>query len=341
MNKKRLVGIAIALTSLVGVVGCGVGGASANTASAKTSAPFTIGYSAWPGYYFWNLDQAEGFFKKEGVNVKLVFFPVYSNSVSALEAGRLDANSQTLSDTMAPLANGVKEKIALIIDNSAGADALVAKPSIKSLKDLKGKSIATEFGTVDDFFMLEALKKAGLTIKDVNYSNMDIASAGSAFIAGKLDAAVLWQPFLSKAISQGKGHVLYSSANTPGLIADVVAFSQKTMETRPADVMKVERAWFDGINFYEHHPNTADKIMAKAAGVTPSAFKTMMGGVKIFTLADNLKSFQKGNSFVSLQYTAQQTAKFLKKENMLPEIPSFTGVFDDSNVQTIAKDSKN
>ncbi len=57
-----------------------------------------------------------------------MWFPNYTDSISALSAGQLDANCQTWSDSMAPLAKGVPLKVVLVNDNSAGNDAVMADP---------------------------------------------------------------------------------------------------------------------------------------------------------------------------------------------------------------------
>src|SRR6185295_12525523 len=116
--------------------------------------PLKIGYSDWPGFTAWEVGKVKGIFKKHKVDVELVWFPVYTDSLTALNTGQLDANLQTWSDTMAPLAEGVPLKVVALIDNSFGNDALVAKPGIESPKDLKGKTVATELGTCDHFLLL-------------------------------------------------------------------------------------------------------------------------------------------------------------------------------------------
>ena len=60
-----------------------------------------------------------------------------------------------------------------------------------------------------------------MTEKDVTYTNLTVPDAAAAFIAGKVDAAVIWQPWVSQIQREGKGKVIYSSADIPGLIPDI------------------------------------------------------------------------------------------------------------------------
>ena len=99
--------------------------------------PIKIGYSDWPGWTAWEIAKEKGFFKKHGVDVKLVWFPIYTDSLTALNTGKLDANCQTWSDTIPPLAEGIKLKVVLANDNSAGNDGFVSKKEFKTIKSLK------------------------------------------------------------------------------------------------------------------------------------------------------------------------------------------------------------
>ena len=74
--------------------------------------------------------------------------------------------------------------------------------------------------------MLTVLKKAGLTDKDVEVVPM---SAGAAFMAGKVDAAVTWEPWLSKGAS-ANGKVLVSTKDLPGIIVDSISFRKEVIE---------------------------------------------------------------------------------------------------------------
>ncbi len=164
-----------------------------------------VGVSDWPGWVAWYIAEQKGFFKKHGADVKLVWFPNYTDSISALSAGQLDANSQTWSDTMAPLAKGLALKAILVNDNSAGNDAIMVGPKIQSFKDLKGKKIALEEFSVSHFLLTLALNKNGMRLQDVQVVNLSAGDAAAAFLAGRVDAAVVWNPWVNNIIISGKG----------------------------------------------------------------------------------------------------------------------------------------
>ncbi|WP_248925688.1 ABC transporter substrate-binding protein [Paenibacillus hamazuiensis] len=342
MKKGLLSSVCLLLALAFVLGGCGTqtkeAGSPVVSGGAGKPGAIKIALSPWPGWFVWYLVKEKGFFEKNGVNAELVWFPVYSDSLAALAAGKVDANSQTLSDTLAPASKGIPVKAVLVNDNSAGGDGIVVRPDINSIKELKGKKIATELGTVDHLLMLTALEKEGLKEKDVSFTNMTVNDAGPAFISGKLDAAVLWEPFLSKAIEEGKGKLLFSSKDTPGLIPDLLVFREDVVKNRPDDVKKIVNAWFDALDYWQKNPEESLAIMAKAAETPLDEYKKSVQSVKIFGIEDNRKAFQSGSDFQSLQYTGQKTAEFLKGLDMLSKVPDLKPVLDGHFIEEVAKE---
>jgi NitT/TauT family transport system substrate-binding protein len=334
--KRRLI-LLIVVVLLVGSVltACGT-----KDNKAALTEPVKIALSPWPGWFIWYLVKEKGFFEKRGVNVELVYFPVYSDSLSALSTGKVDANSQTLSDTLAPASKGIGLKAVLVNDNSNGGDGFIVKEGIQSFADLKGKKVATELGTVDHLLMLTALDKHGLKENDVKYTNMTVNDAGPAFISGNLDAAVLWEPFLSKALAEGKGKLLFSSKDTPGLIPDLLVFKESVTKNRPDDVKKILLAWFDALEYWKNNPDESLAIMAKAAETPVAEYKLGVDSVRIFSKEDNQKAFTEGTDYTSLFFTANKTAEFLKGLEMLSSIPDPKAFLDGSFIDEIIKESK-
>ncbi|MFD2610921.1 ABC transporter substrate-binding protein [Paenibacillus gansuensis] len=329
---KRKLTLLLAMLILVTGVLSGCGGSS-KEAGGSADDPVTIALSPWPGWFLWYLVEEKGFFEKHGVNVKLEWFPVYSDSLQALATGKVDANSQTLSDTLAPASKGIELSAVLVNDNSNGGDAIVSKTDINSIGELKGKTVATELGTVDHLLLLTALDENGMKESDVNFVNMTVNDAGLAFISGKTDASVLWEPFQTKAVKEGKGKVLFSSKDTPGLIPDLLVFRKGVVEKRPDDVQKIVDAWFDALAYFKDHHEEAIEIMAKKAETTPEDFKLGLDSVKIFGIEDNLKAFEKADDYTSLEYTGNKTAEFLKNLDMISELPDVSGILEPKFVQ--------
>lgn len=320
---KRIIAVVTMLTMCMMVfAGCGAKASSTKKTSTKT---YKLGISAYPAFYTWYITQAEGFFKARGVKVELVYFPVYSDSVQAFSTGKLDMLCAATPDTIAPFVNNIGLQSVLVLDNSNGADGLVAGKGINSIKDLKGKSVATEYGTIEHFFLLNALKKEGMTEKDVKFVNLTISDAAPAYLSGKVDAACLWEPSLSKALTKPDSKLLTSSKDTPGLIPDVLVANKKMLKDGKDDIEKIINAYFDTMEFYVNNKDKSIADLAKGANISTDEMKTSMSGSKLFTLKDCIDAMdKKADDYSYLPYTTTDIAKFLKSVKMIDEVPEDT-----------------
>lgn len=305
--------------------------------TALAADPIKIGYSDWPGWTAWEIAKEKGFFKKAGVDVKLVWFPVYTDSLNALNTGKIDANCQTWSDTIPPLSEGIKLKVVLANDNSAGNDGFVAKKEFKNIKALKGKTVATEMGTVDHFLLLHALSKNGMTEKDIVYKNMPVPDAAAAFRQGKLDAAVIWQPSLNDVMKEGKANLLYSSKDTPGLIPDLLVFQEKSLAKHEAEAQKIVGVWFEVVDFIKKNEDEAVKIMAKVVEQKPEDYKAFLPGTKFFDLKANQRAFTKDDDVHSLYGSGKVIQDFLISTGLQKKKADYEAALEPKFVDAVKK----
>lgn len=284
------------------------------------AAEVRVGVSDWPGWVAWYVAQEKGFFKKHGADVKLVWFANYSDSIAALSTGQLDANAQTWSDTMGPLAKGLPLKAILVNDNSAGNDALMVSAKIKSFADLKGKSVALEQYSISHFVLASALAKNGLKPTDVNIVNLSAGDAAAAFITGRVDAAVVWNPWVSQIEKSGKGRPLFTSKDMPGLVPDLLVAQSKAIQAKRKDLVGMIRAWFDTVDFIAKQPDEAVKIMSKVVSLSPAEYKVFLPGTQFFDATANQRAFDARHP-TSLVAVAPTINGFLKEHKLVEGQP--------------------
>jgi NitT/TauT family transport system substrate-binding protein len=314
---------------------------SSSTPSTTTEAQITIGFSAWPGWFPWQIAQEEKLFEANNIKVNLKWFDGYLDSIKALTAGQLDGNTQTLNDTISSIAGGSDQVIVLVNDNSTGNDKIIVRDGINSIADLKGKKVAAEEGTVDHFLLLLGLKKVGLTQKDIDFQPLETGAAAAAFAAGKVDAVGVFAPFTTQALKRPGSKELFSSKDFPGAISDHLAVSPKLISDRPQDVQKLVDTWFATLDYIKKNPDKAYEIMAKRAGISVQEYKDYDSGTKIFTIEDNLKAFADGKDMSSLKFAAGEISKFMTKSGLAKQAPDLTKLFDDRFVKAyVAKQQK-
>ncbi len=304
-------------------------GAFAVSFASLAAAPLKVAYSDWPGWTAFAIAQEKGWFKDAGIEVELLWFE-YGPSMEAYSAGKVDAVMVTNGDALVTGAGGAKNTMILVTDYSNGNDMVVAAPGIKSLKDLKGKKIGVEVGFVDHLLLLNGLKKAGLAEGDVELVPTPTNQIPQVLASGQVSAVAGWQPNSGAALKAVPGSkAVYTSADEPGLIYDMVVVTPSSLAKSRADWVKFVKVW-DKIAAYLADPKTkADgiKIMAARAGVDPKEYADFMSGTHLLTLKDGAaKLASKSAGFDSVGGSAKIADDFNVKNAVYKEaqdVPSY------------------
>jgi NitT/TauT family transport system substrate-binding protein len=327
------------LMGVVLVVSCGNPATQTpnpNNPTAQGGNLVRLGFSAWPGWFPWQVAQDQKIFSSKNVNVELKWFDSYLDSINTLTAAQIDANSQTLNDTISAVSGGADQVIVLVNDNSTGNDKIIAREGINSVADLKGKKVAAEEGTVDHFLLLLGMEKAGLKPADITFVPLETGKAAAAFVAGQVDAVGVFAPFTTQALKRPGSKELFSSKEFPGAIPDHLVFTRKFVNEHPDRVQAMVDAWFATIDYIKANPEPSIAIMAKRGNVSVEEYKEYANGTKIFTIEENLKAFQPGNDMSSLKFAAGQMAKFLTQVGLAKSQPNLDQLFDDRFVKAYA-----
>ena len=137
---------------------------------------------------------------------------------------------------------------------------------------------------MSNFLLLYLLDKVGLSPRDVKIQAMEPDAAGLAFMAGKIDVAVTWEPYLSEAAKRPDGHILITSADplARGVIVDNLIVRDSVITHRREEVEGVVRAWFRAVDYMARNPEDSYAIIGRAFKLKPDAVAKMMEGVKLF-----------------------------------------------------------
>ncbi len=259
--------------------------AMAAAAFSATAEPLKFAHSTWVGYGPLYIAKEEGFFKEEGLDVELIVMEDVKTRLPALAAGRLDVAVTTVDTVLNFYSKDRQYRYLFAVDDSNGGDGIVANKEIKTIADLKGKNVAFTEGSVSQFFLAVLLQDAGLTLKDVKSSNMSAGDAGAAFVAKRVDAAVTWEPWLTRGKKAAHGSLLIDSSNTPGLITDIVITTPDILAKRGDDMKALYRAWNKAIAWQKANEEEADAIMAKGVGgwlKEAAVFKDTRSGIAYY-----------------------------------------------------------
>jgi NitT/TauT family transport system substrate-binding protein len=257
----------------------------------KTSKVYRIGLGPWIGFGPLYLAREKGFFQEVGIKPELTVITGLAERNSALKSGKVDALAAPVDYFVLSAGNHLQTKTVMAIDESVGGDGIVAKKTIKSFKDLRGKKVAFQRGLPSEFFLRALLQKNGMSLEDLKTVDMETAQAGAAFIAGQIDAAVVWEPWLTKAREKGNGYVLASTKEYPNLIVDCLAFNESVVAKSPEDVQKIVNVVLKAITYWEKNPEEANKIMAPFFDIDAAKYAAILSGAKFTNLTRNREYF--------------------------------------------------
>lgn len=141
--------------------------------------------------------------------------------LEALNVGAVDFGSTGDAPPIVAQAAGASFVYVGVEPPSPAGEAIIVKDDspIRSAADLKGKRIASSKGGNVHYLSLQALSKAGLSSKDVEWSWLFPADARPAFESGKIDAWAVWDPFLAAVQTDLKVRVI-----ADGTYADVANY---------------------------------------------------------------------------------------------------------------------
>ncbi|XXX74442.1 ABC transporter substrate-binding protein [Sorangium sp. So ce134] len=301
-------------------------------AQKPAGAPLRIAYSDWPGWVAWEIGLQKGWFKEAGVEVDFTWFE-YVPSMEAYSAGKVDAVCVTNGDALVTANGGAPSVAILVNDYSNGNDMVVAKPGITAVAGLKGKKVGVEVGFVGHLLLLNALRSAGLAEKDIQIVNVPTDQTPQTLKSGGVEAIVAWQPNSGQALREVPGSTaIFTSADVPGIIYDVLAVSPQSLAERRAEWGKVVRVWDRIARFIKDEKNRdeAVRIMSARVGLTPEQYRPLMKGTFFLDLAGGMKHLEKAEGLGSIHGSSRAVDEFNVKNNVYKAPLAVDGAIDPS-----------
>lgn len=210
MRKNKL-GIFTISAFLVGLVISGqVTSAQLNQKETESTVTYTIGYlpitHALPVFEEKELLEAE----ESSIQIKLQKFSSWSDLTDALHAGKIDGASELIELAMSAKAKGVDLKVVAL--GHKDGNVIVVNDSIQSPADMKGKTFAIPSTQSSHYILLlEELQKAGLTLDDIQVTQLAPSEMPSSLASGAIDGYCVAEPFGAQAVTNGFGNVLARS----------------------------------------------------------------------------------------------------------------------------------
>lgn len=317
------------------VIGLLISGLAASKRSAKQGATFDILTNTWVGIGPLYLAQEKGFYEEEGLKVNVVINEDVAARKAALTSGRVESILDTVDSVVLERAENVPAVVALTGAESRGADGILVKNTIKSVSDLKGKEVFVQRNFVSENFLRYMLKQAGVGQNEVSLIDTEAGAAGTAFVAGKADVAVTYEPWLSKAKERKDGSILVSSADAPGILVDAFSVNESYLKNHPAEVKKFIRAWFKAVDYWKKNPAEANAVMAKHYSISPEEFAGLLDGLVWPSYEETVHYFGTTEKPGKLHEVANTFADLMVETGQIKQKPNMQQAIDASLLQDL------
>jgi len=272
--------------------------------------PFRLGINSWPGYAPLYIAKRNSLFHRD--NIDVIELPSTTETIHALAMGNLEAAALTLDEVLTVIDLGIDVQIVMILDTSNGADALVAKPYIKTIEDFKGKSLAVERSAVGGFMLDRALTSVNLSINEINVINCSYDQHMTCF--EHADGIVTFEPIVTRLVSSG-AVVLFDSGHIPNSVIDVLAVKREVIEESPETIHALVEGYYRAREFMQAQPDLTRQYLSKFMRTEIQYVDTTLEKIHLPSLSE-VQALMSGSPS-SLTQTARRLEAIMKSNDLL------------------------
>lgn len=243
----------------------------------------------WLGFAPVHVANDLGYFKELGLEVDYKFEDDRANVMAAYARGDIEVDMRTVGEYQGRPRDASTPGIIIgTIDQSVGGDGVIADDAVKSVTDLKGKTIAAEPNIPSRLLLQLELKKAGMTLSDMNVKEIASADTAAVFADASIAAIATYEPFMSQAVKNSTrpgARVMISSAQPDykGIITDVITARQDDLKANPDKYVRFLKGIYMAIDFANKNPDKFAELAAPHFGLSPDEVKEILTSSLAYT----------------------------------------------------------
>jgi NitT/TauT family transport system substrate-binding protein len=268
---------------------------------------FKVGTNIWPGYETLHLAKTEKLFNE---NIQVITYDSATIVLNKFRKKEIDAAALTLDEVILLHDQGYDPVIVVVLDISDGADVLIARNEIKSISELKNKSIGVENTALGSYILTRLLEKAKLDYKDITLVPLAVDRHEDAFKENVIDSVITFEPVRSKLLQTG-GVEIFSSKDLPGEIVDVLVIQKDMINTKFID--DILQGWSQSVSQINKRDNYAMKVIAQRLDQSEKDFIASLEGLKIPSLEESNTLIQGG----TLKNTIIKVSDIMFEKNLI------------------------
>lgn len=291
-----------------------------------------IGVNDWPPCEVWYVALEQDLF--EDVNVELVRFSTWSDNMNALYLGNIDITHSTYFNNILFSEKGEWGQMIAPIDTTLGGDGLVIRNTLKSGYDLKGMKIAVEVGTDEHYLLYKALEHFDVRIEDVEIVSASSAKTAELFINNEVDAIFTYEPYMSQAATEGDGQIIYTTADIPGHMVDVLVGNKTRMDEHTEAFVNVMKGYYEARVYIDQ---TQDfDMMAANEQMDPEFFGAFYNSFQLFRPTE-AKEIMDSDNYRAIH---DEMAQFVLDYQLANQVKTLEDLMRDDIINGVIGDEK-
>lgn len=264
--------------------------------------------------------------------VKVVELSSSSETLRSFRNGLIDAAALTLDEALRLADEGQDLRVVALLDASAGADVVMARPDIDGPQALKGETVAVESSTVGALMLYRLLQAGGLQASDVTVLNVQAGLHLEALNQGRAAAAITYQP-LAETLRREGFKPIFDSANMSDELLDVLVVRAQVLRERPAQVDHLVAAWREGLALFNRDRQNVASELARGADMSPEDYLGTLQGLAFYSLNDSLTEL--GGQPPGLARNGQRLVQTLLSAGAIGTAPDWTQLVDPGPVRRV------
>ena len=241
----------------------------------------------WPGYAPVFVANDLGYFKDLGITVTINFDDTRADVLAAMARGDIEIDMRTVGEHQgAPRDASTPGIIIGTIDESLGGDGVIVDDTIKTVADMKGKAVAVEPNIPARLLLQLELKKAGMTLKDLDLKEIATADTVAVFADPSVPVVATYEPFMSQAVKNlpdRHPRIFISSKDYPGIIIDVIVARNDDLKANPEKYKKFLTGIYKAVDYYKTNPADFIKLAAPHFNLSEADVKDILDTRLVYT----------------------------------------------------------
>ncbi|MFM7314461.1 MAG: ABC transporter substrate-binding protein [Cyanobium sp.] len=248
-----------------------------------------VAITNWPAYEYFYLAENKDLARPFGLNLRVAQYSSLFDQRQAYERGDAQAIATTLSEAIA-ICQEMPARcplLILVLDQSLGADRILAHAPISTPQQLLGKRVGLENAVLAEYMLMRSLGDRPRPLGREMRLRYDVPEAlVQKFKAGELDAFVTYHPYDTGLEGDPTIREVFSSRRIPGEIVDVLAVDPAYAAKHPDDLRALLRTWWATRRYARQNPIQASTVMGQRQQLTPSQFQASERGLHYPSVAE-------------------------------------------------------